>query len=367
MTPATIGPYQVRQHLAQGGMAEIFLATKEGPLGFLKPVVIKQIDPSLAQDPGARSLFFKEATLHAQLTHPNVVQLFDLQSDRDALFMVLEWVRGASLREMAPAFGELPEEMRIGYGLLIAIDIASALDYVHNFRTPAEGPLGLIHGDVCASNILISDSGSAKLCDFGLATSWRDPPGHLGLASGHIRYMAPEQMEGRPLEPRSDLFGLGASLFECLSGVPLQIGSSEEICRSLRAGTYLNRLNLLNQMPREVIDLVQRALEPSPANRFVSARAFWLAAKQVLARMERQHGVMPLQDFTSTEEAPPALAEIAIDNEESDAEPDHPKRWSRALSSGLLAPFSIAERITLPIRQRRARDSGSESTIEVEF
>jgi serine/threonine-protein kinase len=209
------GKYFLHERLGVGGMAEVFRATYSPEGGFEKVVAIKRILPAYAEDEDFVTLFRREAELGSLLNHPNIVQVLDVGRFGDTYFMAMEHIEGMSLRELLKSHGPLPPAV-VAY---LGAELGEALDYVHR-RTASDGvPLNLIHRDVNPPNILLSRIGEVKLGDFGVARAAI----HVRLTQvdrvrGKLGYLAPEQARGEPFDGRADLFALGLTLHEALTG-----------------------------------------------------------------------------------------------------------------------------------------------------
>ena len=216
------GQYELLEQIAVGGMAEVFKGRVVAAEGFEKLVAIKRILPDLAEDERFVKMLLTEARIHSALSHRNIVQIHDLGISEDGeYFIVLEYVEGYDLRvimEQIHAAGEIiPEAL----SLHIAAEIAQALNFAHELRGPDGQALGLVHRDVTPSNILISFAGEVKLSDFGLAKRRHDRS-VVGSLKGNLAYMSPEQANQAQLDRRTDIFSLGAILFELLTGKRLR-------------------------------------------------------------------------------------------------------------------------------------------------
>ena len=165
-----LGKYQLLRKLATGGMAEVFLAKTDGPMGFEKQLVIKRILPHLAEDPQFVEMFLGEAKLAAQLNHPNLVQLFDFGEAEGSYFIAMEYIDGPTLRLLLARARDLRSPISLGLAARIVSSAAEGLAYAHDFRDQVtDEPLHLVHRDVSPDNILVGRSGAVKLVDFGIA------------------------------------------------------------------------------------------------------------------------------------------------------------------------------------------------------
>lgn len=277
----SVGRYLVRQKLAEGGMAEIFLASALGAEGFSKDVVLKVIRPLLASDPLFVEMFIAEARLASKLNHPNIVQVFDFGAQGDDYYAVMEYVRGISLwtlrRRCAEAGRPFPPETAAE----IAAQIARALSYAHDLAPNGEH-LGLVHRDVTPQNILLSCDGSVKLSDFGIAkaASSRTTPGML---KGKFAYMSPEQSRGEPVDAQTDVFALGVVLWELLTEKRLFSGESDvAVLRSVQQDPIAPPKLVNPATPQELSDIVMMALARQKSERLQSAALLELALRSFL-------------------------------------------------------------------------------------
>ena len=205
-----IGKYIVKRELGRGGMGAVYLAVQPG-LG--REVAIKELVPSAAADPTALKRFLQEAQVMARFSHPNLVQLHDMEQIGAANYIVLEFVRGKSLRDWLNK-GEIPmpQVFAVMHGVL------QALDYAHRHA--------IVHRDMKPENVLISDEGAVKVADFGIARLTDDSvaPGQTatktGTTVGTPQYMSPEQVASSKVDGRSDLYSAGIMFYELIVGQP---------------------------------------------------------------------------------------------------------------------------------------------------
>lgn len=259
--------YFLKKKLHTGGMAEIFLAEKKGALGFSKSVIIKQIAPEWLHKPEIGALFIKEALLHSQLDHPNIISIQDLGENNHYPYMVLEYIERVSFTDLIRSLSLVSPNQRLKPAFQIISDLLFALDYIHR--------LGIVHQDISPSNLLISRAGITKLCDFGLAETTNTQESAHQHARGKIRYMPPERLSQLFPDPRSDLFSVGICLFELITLQPFfEQKSDSQVIKALRLGGYLKRLNMIRHLEPHFQVLLERALQPSPENRFASAKEF---------------------------------------------------------------------------------------------
>ena len=210
MAERRIGKYVVKRELGRGGMGAVYLAEQTG-LG--REVAVKELVPSAAADPVALKRFLQEAQVMARTSHPNLVQVYDLEQIEGANYIVLEFVRGRSLRDWlnrGPI--PLPQVFAMMHGVL------QALDYAHRHS--------IVHRDMKPENVLISDEGDVKVADFGIARLTDDSGGpgstatKTGTTVGTPQYMSPEQVASSKVDGRSDLYSTGIMFYELIVGQP---------------------------------------------------------------------------------------------------------------------------------------------------
>ncbi|HVE87241.1 MAG TPA: serine/threonine-protein kinase [Myxococcales bacterium] len=265
----TLGPYRLVRKLAQGGMAEVFLAVQHGAAGFERPAVVKRMLPELARHAEYRELFVQEAKLMAALSHPNVVGVLDFGEERGTYFLALEFVDGADLGRALKAMGRLspPLAACVGSGVL------RALHHVHT-RTDARGePLNIVHRDATPHNVLLGRAGEVKLGDFGIAKLPRGPSRTApGMTRGKLRYMSPEQAAGKPLDARADLFSVGVLLHECVVGRnPFGATSDAQLLKLVRDASVGPLEEVAQVAGKTFAAVVGRALARHPGDRFSTA------------------------------------------------------------------------------------------------
>ncbi|HWO69585.1 MAG TPA: Stk1 family PASTA domain-containing Ser/Thr kinase [Actinomycetota bacterium] len=198
------GRYHVLERIATGGMGEVFRARD---LVLEREVAIKVLHRNLAADPGFVERFRREARAAASLNHPNIVAVYDWGAVDGVYFMVMEHVRGPSLREVLDAAGRLEPRQAAD----VLLQVLAALDHAHR--------MGIVHRDVKPENILVTPEGTAKVADFGLARAYADARStQTGSVAGTVQYLAPEQLRGEPADPRTDLYSVGIVGFELLTG-----------------------------------------------------------------------------------------------------------------------------------------------------
>ena len=216
--PKTFGNYSLLKLLARGGMGEIYLARTQSISNFEKYYAVKKLLKKFTKDPDVGARFIDEAKLGARLQHPNIVQVFDLGSVNDELYMATEFVDGFDLRRVLRFCHEKKKRIPLDIALFIVREILSGLSYAHRQLDADGNSIALIHRDISPQNVLVSFEGEVKIIDFGLAKSTqRSQETQANVLLGNFGYMSPEQARGHKLDVRTDVYSTGVVLFELVT------------------------------------------------------------------------------------------------------------------------------------------------------
>ncbi len=282
------GNYILIEKLGTGGMAEIYKAKMEGVEGFQKLVAIKKILPQFTHNKDFTTMFIDEAKVAAQLSHRNIVHIYDLGKIENSYFIAMEYVEGTDLRKVLHEEREKGKKLPIPICLFIATQVASALDYAHHKKGADGSDLNIVHRDVSPQNILISKDGEIKICDFGIAkAASKASHTRAGSLKGKLQYMSPEQAWGKAVDYRSDIFSLGVVLYEMLTGKHLFEGDSElSILEKVRNPKVEPISKYLKDYPMELENIITKALKENPEERFQDANSFKKEMEEILLRYE---------------------------------------------------------------------------------
>jgi serine/threonine-protein kinase len=251
-------------------MAEIFLAQSHGPEGFEKQVVIKRIRSALADDPSFVQMFIAEARVASKLNHANVVHIFDFDRHEDSYYLAMEYVRGKSLAELHRRARNANRPFPPVLAAQISLEVARGLAYAHRLTDHGQS-IGLVHRDVTPHNVLVSFEGAVKLTDFGIAKA-SNRASTAGMLKGKFAYMAPEQARGDPVDARTDLFALGITLWELLTGARLFDGDSDvAVLRAVQEREILSPSRVTPAVEPALAEVVMTALQRDPGRRFQNA------------------------------------------------------------------------------------------------
>jgi Protein kinase domain/PEGA domain len=287
--PPTIGRYEVIGPLASGGMAEIVLARMVGPNGFYRPFVVKRILPHLAQSEAFVSMFLDEARIVAGLHHPNVVTVQELGRHEGELFMVFEHLEGESVGGLARRLVLENEVLDPRLCAYIAAEACAGLHAAHELADADGVTLDIVHRDVSPQNVFLTYDGHVKVLDFGIATArGRLARTDAGAFKGKWAYMAPEQCRGESVDRRTDIFAIGAVLYELSTNRRLFFRNGElATLRAILDEPIVAPSRLTEGYPRALERICLRALSRDPNDRYATAaemRADLLLAVQELGQ-----------------------------------------------------------------------------------
>lgn len=268
-----IGPYQLHQKVARGGMAELFLADYVREDGFRRKVAVKRILPHLAGNQDFIKMFTREARVAALLQHPNVVQIFDYGNIENAYFIAMEFIDGKNLGEVLKV---LNRGLPVDIAVFIMSQICKGLDYSHNKKDETTGePFKIIHRDISPQNLLISYQGEVKISDFGISKAQSEPSlTQAGVVKGKLAYLSPEQALGEPVDHRADIYALGLVFYETLSGKRVyEFGNEVDAIRKIPVMNIEPLRNAISDIPEELNRIVMTCLEKQKDLRYQNASA----------------------------------------------------------------------------------------------
>ncbi len=269
---ATFGKYRLIASLGHGGMADVFLAVAQGPVGFNKLQVIKRLRPNLAEEPEFLAMFLDEARLAARLNHPNIVQTNEVGEVASQYFIAMEYLDGQPLHRIIHR-GAKNGALTRGMGLKILADALAGLHAAHELADYDGSPLRVVHRDASPHNIFVTYEGQTKVVDFGIAkAATRSADTRAGVLKGKIGYMAPEQARCESVDRRADVFSVGVILWEMLTGTRMWKGMSDvEILDQLMHGRIPDIAAVRGDLSPELVDIVRRSLAPNAIDRYSSA------------------------------------------------------------------------------------------------
>jgi len=265
------GKYLVLDKIAVGGMAELFRAKITGAQGFEKLTAIKRILPHLTAEEDLIKSFIDEAKLAALLHHQNIVQIYDFGDMEGSYFIAMEHLFGKDLRHITNKSKEKELPLSLEYALYITSRICEGLDYAHSLKDLQGKPLNIIHRDISPPNIFITYDGEVKIVDFGIAkAASHSTMTQVGMIKGKVRYMSPEQADGKTIDHRSDIFSTGILLYEMVTGRQMFVGDTLEVLSQVREARFEPPERVNKNLPPKVYEILHRSLAKYADQRYQS-------------------------------------------------------------------------------------------------
>lgn len=357
MFPQIFGKYVLEREIAAGGMARVFLATLRGAVGFEKRLVVKQIRPELASDDAFVRRFVEEAKTAVELSHPNIVPVYELGVEQGVYYIAMEHCAGVTLADVLADTGPLDAEE----GAYLGAEMCRALDYAYRRA-------GIVHRDVTPRNVLLDDEGGVRLIDFGIAAPLEATSGRAREVFGSPGHMPPEQLRGDALGPSSDVFAVGVLLIEAWTAEPpFRRGSAEESVRALRTVPPPVDRRLPELAP--IAALIHAAVELDPKSRPASAEQLGRGLRDFLrgsdaveisrrlaervrrargrSRPEREDGLTDAPNDSVRDSTPPLVTPAgAVPITQTFAARDEMVEWTRKWSSAPPPPGIETRRLS---------------------
>jgi multiple sugar transport system substrate-binding protein len=294
------GRYQIQELVGQGGMSAVY---KAYDTNLKRVVAIKMIHTHLSSVPGFVNRFEEEATAVAQLRHPNIVQVYDFNNESQTYYMVVEFIPGETLQDQLRRLNTAERLMPLNQVIDYMVNICQAADYAHN--------RDLIHRDIKPANIMLSIHKQAILMDFGIA---KIVGGQQHTATGAVvgtaLYMSPEQIMGQKIDQRSDIYALGVTLFEMVSGRPPFEADSAMTIMMMHINDPVPDLREINpEVPPELVAVINKALAKTPDQRYQTAGEMVAALKGALVQPAEIPPAVPPAYMVETlvDEPPPSI------------------------------------------------------------
>ncbi len=273
--PALLGRYEVLTQLASGGMAHLYVGRRHGAQGFQRLVAIKRMRAHLLQNRSLTAQFADEARIASLIQHPNVVSIHDVHEEEGELFLVMDYIDGASLADLMKELSRRGQRVDVGVALRIVVDVLRGLHAAHELRDYAGTFMNVIHRDATPANVLLGRDGSVRITDFGVAKAIaREAQTQAGYIKGKLGYMAPEQATDQALDRRVDVFACGILLWELLAGRTLFAGSGVDVLRAVKSQPITPPSREGAKVTAAIDAAVMKALEREPSRRHATAAAF---------------------------------------------------------------------------------------------
>ena len=280
---ASHGRYTILGKLADGGMAEIFLAVQHGAEGFEKQVVLKRILTQYSADPQFRNMLLDEAHISMTLQHGSIVQVLDLGVAAGRYFLALELVDGWDLEKILQRAYKAEMVFPTALGLYVVAEVCRALAYAHGKSRDGK-PLGIVHRDISPNNVLLSGEGEVKLADFGIAKAQRKrEQTAAGVIKGKVAYMSPEQARGEAIDRRSDIFSVGSMLYRMMTDrLPFEANNDLESLLRVQKAEFPPPEEAKPGLGASVAAIIRRAMRLHPAERYQTAEEMLVEVERVL-------------------------------------------------------------------------------------
>ena len=280
---ASHGRYTILGKLADGGMAEIFLAIQHGAEGFEKQVVLKRILTQYSADPQFRNMLLDEAHISMTLQHGSIVQVLDLGVAAGRYFLALELVDGWDLEKILQRAYKATMVFPTALGLYVVAEVCRALAYAHGKSRDGK-PLGIVHRDISPNNVLLSGEGEVKLADFGIAKAQRKrEQTAAGVIKGKVAYMSPEQARGEAIDRRSDIFSVGSLMYRMMTDrLPFEANNDLESLMRVQKAEFPPPQEAKPGIGSSVAAIIRRAMRLHPAERYQTADEMLIEVERVL-------------------------------------------------------------------------------------
>jgi serine/threonine-protein kinase len=265
-----IDRYRLVQSLGKGGAGQVSVAVADGSSDLF---VVKLLREELAENADLNARFRREAEIARLLRHPNIVPLVEARFERQPHYLVFPLIEGQSVRAIMNRAQSNERAIPIDIGVRIAIEVLAGLQHAHACCDSSGRRIGLVHRDLSPRNIMVAYSGAVSLIDFGAAHVHSNTPlTSSGCVFGTVRYMAPEQVMGSPIDQRTDIYALGAVLFEVISGAPMvRTSGRAEIMRAILMEPRPRLDAVVTGVPRALASCIDRCLSRDPRRRQANA------------------------------------------------------------------------------------------------
>ena len=369
------GRYQIIRKVADGGMAEIFLARQSGAEGFNRLVIVKRILPALSADPHFRNMFVDEAHIAMTLNHSNIVPVLDLGQSEGRYFLVLELVDGWDLATVSRRAREQRFTFPLGLALYVAAQICRGLAYAHGTKGPDGKFRGIVHRDISPQNVLLSEHGEIKVTDFGIAMALgKRERTQTGIIKGKLDFMSPEQASGVATDAASDIFSVGTMLYLLATGRrPFACASDLEALAKVQKADFVPPEEVTPGLSHQVARIINRAMQLEAADRYPSAEDMMLDVEAVmrdefsspgqselkrwLADLGARDHALPISRLPGISQSEPLPdgwfkeGDMLSFDDESDFGSSPPTGRGRAGRGAPVSPFGATEMQVTPVRR----------------
>jgi len=280
--PIPFGKYLLLDRIAVGREAEFYLAQKRDEKSLEKPIVIKKMLPNLTSEEGFIKTFINEAKLAAFLEHRNIIKTYDFGTIDGTYFVAMEYLFGKSLRAIDSTSKQKERRISLGNALHVTAQICSGLDYAHKLKDPLGNNGCIIHRNICPDSVFITYNGQIKLTDFSVSTNGSsDDKSQMDIMKGKLAYMSPQQVDGKSIDHRSDIFSTAILLYEMVTGKKMFDGETMQVFSRVRQARFDPPESIVDCQYPKVYEIINRALEKEPEKRYQSAGEMLADLKKV--------------------------------------------------------------------------------------
>lgn len=297
--PLPFGRYQLIRRIGAGGMGEVFLAREGGAAP--RAVVVKKVLPNLVANRAFVGRFLDEAKVVVRLKHPQIARVYAMGDVDGEYYLSMEYVQGKTVSRFTRRLRDRKVDMPLGIALLLAEKVCEGLEYAHLAKDENGNPLHLVHRDLSPANVCISYKGEVKIIDFGAAQSTlKEEQTAPRVVIGNLTYMAPEQAKKQIVDGRADVYSCGVMLWELIAGHALpQKGDPIERWRKAANPNWEPPSQLNAAVPKDLDEVILKALKKNPDDRYPSAAAFGEALKRARQRHAPDLGERDLGELLS--------------------------------------------------------------------
>ncbi len=270
--PIRFGKYLLLDKIAEDGKAEFYKAKLAAPSGVETPILIKRILPHLMAEKGLIKSFMNKAKIGALLKHENIIRIYDVGTRDGAYFVAMEYVFGKNLQVIHRTSKEKGLPISLENALYVIGKILNGLDYAHQLEDDQGNPRHIIHGNIAPDNVLVTRDGEVKMTEFSVsAGGGQDTRTSKHMMTGKLAYMSRQQINGKPIDHRSDIFSTGILLYEMATGKQVFKGGTTEVFSQVRQAKFEPPENLMHGQHPKLCEIIYRALEKAPEKRYQSA------------------------------------------------------------------------------------------------
>jgi serine/threonine protein kinase/Tfp pilus assembly protein PilF len=289
LQPVPFGKYLLLDRIGVNATAELYRAKTIDQQGVEKRVLIKKILPHLTADKVLIKSFMDEAKISSLLQHENIIQIYDFGSIDGTYFIAIEYLFGQTLEQVNNASKKQERPIGLENALYITAQICSGLQHAHKLKNSQGSPHNITHGNISPHSIFITYEGQVKITDFGIHTAdTQDSRMHMGIMKGKLAYMSPQQVDGKTIDHRSDIFSTGILLYEMVTGKQMFEGQTMQVFSRLRQAKFEPPESIVDCQHPEVYEIIYRALEKQPEKRYPTAGQMLADLHKVISAMSSQ-------------------------------------------------------------------------------